>query len=193
MEKEKVNAENESAMVEAEKCAVIAKEVSEKQAVCEKELAAAEPLVAQAEAALDTLNKKDLGETKSLKKPPPGRKHKSPTLHHWFIITGLHICSHINQCIPAVSHRYCRSAQGAACMTPDQMFHTAITGVDDITAVVIILLEGNPKDKSWGAAQKLMNNVDKFLERLRGYKAVIDEGKVSVAVTGKMYCTGTCL
>lgn len=72
VEKEKVNAENESAKVEADKCAVIAKEVSEKQAVCEKELAAAEPLVAQAEAALDTLNKKDLGETKSLKKPPPG-------------------------------------------------------------------------------------------------------------------------
>lgn len=43
-------------------------------------------------------------------------------------------------------------------------------GVDDITAVVIILLEGNPKDKSWGAAQKLMNNVDKFLERLKGFK-----------------------
>jgi len=44
--------------VEAEKCAVIAKEVSEKQASCERDLAAAEPLVAQAEAALDTLNKK---------------------------------------------------------------------------------------------------------------------------------------
>ena len=42
------------------------------QASCEADLAAAEPLVAQAEAALDTLNKKDLGETKSLKKPPPG-------------------------------------------------------------------------------------------------------------------------
>ena len=78
--------------------------------------------MAQAEAALDTLNKKDLGETKSLKKPPPG--------------------------------------------------------VDDITAVVIILLEGNPKDKSWSAATKLMNNVDKFMERLRTFKAVIDDGKV---------------
>lgn len=72
VEKEKVNAENESAKVEADKCAVIAREVSEKQTVCERELAAAEPLVAQAEAALDTLNKKDLGEAKSLKKPPPG-------------------------------------------------------------------------------------------------------------------------
>jgi len=58
--------------VEADKCAEIAREVSEKQASCERDLAAAEPLVQQAEAALDTLNKKDLGETKSLKKPPPG-------------------------------------------------------------------------------------------------------------------------
>ena len=123
IEKEKVNAENAAAQVEAEKCAVIAAEVSIKQASCERDLAAAEPLVAQAEAALDTLNKKDLGEAKSLKKPP--------------------------------------------------------AGVDDITAVVIILLENNPKDKSWGAAQKLMNNVDKFLERLKGFKAVIDEGKVA--------------
>ena len=72
VEKEKVNAENEAAQVEADKCAVIAREVSEKQAVCERELAAAEPLVAQAEAALDTLNKKDLGEAKALKKPPAG-------------------------------------------------------------------------------------------------------------------------
>jgi dynein heavy chain len=122
-ERAKVAAENAAAQVEADKCALIAAEVSEKQASCEKDLAAAEPLVASAEAALDTLNKKDLGETKSLKKPPPG--------------------------------------------------------VDDITAVVIILLEGNPKDRSWAAATKLMNNVDKFMERLRGFKAVVDEGKVA--------------
>lgn len=61
MEKTKVNLENEAAQVEAEKCGVIAKDVTELQARCEKDLAAAEPLVAQAEAALDTLNKKDLG------------------------------------------------------------------------------------------------------------------------------------
>lgn len=56
-----MNLENEAAQVEAEKCGVIAKDVTELQARCEKDLAAAEPLVAQAEAALDTLNKKDLG------------------------------------------------------------------------------------------------------------------------------------
>jgi dynein heavy chain, axonemal len=72
IEKEKVNAENDAAQVEAQKCSVIAQEVSEKQTSCERDLAAAEPLVAQAEAALDTLNKKDLGEAKSLKKPPAG-------------------------------------------------------------------------------------------------------------------------
>ena len=56
----KHNAHNTAAaaQVEAEKCAVIATEVSEKQANCERDLAAAEPLVAQAEAALDTLNEK---------------------------------------------------------------------------------------------------------------------------------------
>lgn len=74
IEKEKVASENASAKVEADKCATIAREVAEKQAGCEADLAAAEPLVAQAEAALDTLNKKDLGETKSLKKPPPGAR-----------------------------------------------------------------------------------------------------------------------
>ena len=61
------------------------------------------------------MNKKDIGEAKSLKKPPPG--------------------------------------------------------VDDVTAVVVILLENNPKDKSWAAAQKLMANVDKFMERLKDFKS----------------------
>lgn len=122
-EKEKVNLENEAAQVEAEKCAAIAKEVSEKQASCEHDLAQAEPLVQQAEAALDTLNKKDLGEMKSLKKPPPG--------------------------------------------------------VDDVTAVVLILLDGNPKDKSWQAACKSMNNVDAFLGRLKSYKALVDSNQVA--------------
>ena len=61
VEKEKVNAENAAAQVEAETCAAIAREVTELQARCESELSAAEPLVAEAMAALDTLTKKDLG------------------------------------------------------------------------------------------------------------------------------------
>lgn len=61
VEKEKVNAENAAAQVEADACATIAREVTELQARCESELAAAEPLVAQAQEALDTLTKKDLG------------------------------------------------------------------------------------------------------------------------------------
>lgn len=123
VEKEKANEENAQAQIEADKCAVIAAEVSAKQADCERDLAAAEPLVAQAMAALDSVNKKDLGEAKSLKKPP--------------------------------------------------------TGVDDVTAVVIILLDGNPKDKSWGAAQKMMNNVDKFIDRVKSFNQLIDAGQVA--------------
>eukprot|EP00959_Pyramimonas_sp_CCMP1952_P263826 5517511-Pyramimonas_sp.AAC.1 len=40
-------------------------------------------------------------------------------------------------------------------------------GVDDITAVILILLQSNPKDKSWQAAQKMMGNVDKFMDTLK--------------------------
>lgn len=71
VEKEKVNAENAAAQVEADACAAIAAEVAELQARCEGELAAAEPLVSQAEEALNTLNKKDLGERCS--SPATGR------------------------------------------------------------------------------------------------------------------------
>lgn len=174
-EKVKVSAENEAAQIEKAKCEQIAAEVTEKQISCEADLAAALPLVqqvrgrlcaargaspcvpsasttlpgrrgrdrrsgtawprraAQAEAALDTLNKKDLGEAKSLKKPP--------------------------------------------------------AGVDDITAVIIILLEGNPKDKSWAAAQKLMNNVDKFMERLKTFKgARTRSGRRSSGLQARQPC-----
>jgi len=51
--------------------------------------------------------------------------------------------------------------------------------VDDITAVIVILLENNPKDKSWAAATRMMGNVDKFLDRLKEFKAVVDDGKVA--------------
>ncbi len=67
-----MNAETEKANVEAAKCDQIAKEVSAQAASCEKDLAAAIPLVQQAEAALDVLNKKDFQELKALGKPPGG-------------------------------------------------------------------------------------------------------------------------
>ena len=122
VEKDKANVENEAAQVEAEKCSVIQEQVLAKQVSVQADLDAAEPLVDAALAALDTLNKKDLGEAKSLKKPP--------------------------------------------------------AGVDDITAVVVILLQNNPRDKSWNAATKMMNNVERFMETLKGFKDQIDAGKV---------------
>ena len=62
--------QKEIASVEEAKCSKIAEEVMEFQAVCEKEMAAAEPIIQAAMAALDSLEKKALGELKSLASPP---------------------------------------------------------------------------------------------------------------------------
>uniref|UniRef100_K3W732 AAA+ ATPase domain-containing protein n=1 Tax=Globisporangium ultimum (strain ATCC 200006 / CBS 805.95 / DAOM BR144) TaxID=431595 RepID=K3W732_GLOUD len=72
--KEKANVEIESkkASEEAAKCAIIQAEVTEKQRSTQEDLAKAEPAVEQAMAALDSLNKKDLGECKTMSKPPAG-------------------------------------------------------------------------------------------------------------------------
>ena len=51
-------------------------------------------------------------------------------------------------------------------------------GVDDITAVVIILLNGNPKDKSWKAAKGLMKSPEGFIDDLKGIKTMVDEGQL---------------
>ena len=58
--------------METAKCGEIARNVSIQQKSCEEDLAAAIPLVQQAEAALDVLNKKDFSELKALGKPPGG-------------------------------------------------------------------------------------------------------------------------
>eukprot|EP00698_Gefionella_okellyi_P005145 TRINITY_DN1471_c0_g1_i4.p1 TRINITY_DN1471_c0_g1~~TRINITY_DN1471_c0_g1_i4.p1 ORF type:complete len:2448 (+),score=753.76 TRINITY_DN1471_c0_g1_i4:538-7881(+) len=72
--REKANVEEETANANREqlKCEKIAVEVTSQQAECAKQLAEAEPAVKRAEAALDTVTKKDLGETKVLKSPPAG-------------------------------------------------------------------------------------------------------------------------
>jgi len=127
-EKASVGVEAALANVEAEKCAVIKVEVTQKQEDCERDLAAALPAVDKAMASLSTLNKKDLGELKSLKKPP--------------------------------------------------------SGIDDVMAAVLVLLspaEGVVKDKTWQAAVKAMNNVDKFLEKLFEFKDIIDREEVPKA------------
>jgi len=72
--REKAFCETESAAaaVEADKCAEIKIHVTQVQADCERDLAAALPAVGKAMAALDTITKKDLVELKALKKPPAG-------------------------------------------------------------------------------------------------------------------------
>merc|ERR1719262_517625 len=83
-EKEKVNNETEKANAEAVACTEISKRVNVQKASCEKDLAAALPLVAQAEAALDVLNKKDFQELKSLAKPPAGVDRLVECVMHLF-------------------------------------------------------------------------------------------------------------
>ncbi|KAJ0395717.1 hypothetical protein P43SY_006365 [Pythium insidiosum] len=67
-----VEKETAKANVEKEKCAVIQSEVSTKRADTEADLLQAQPMVEAAMAALDTLNKKDLGSCKTMTKPPAG-------------------------------------------------------------------------------------------------------------------------
>ena len=125
----------------------------------ERDLAAAEPALEKASAALDSLNKKDLGELKSLGKvfafrPPTHFSHMShPTFSH---------ISHFN------------------------LAFEPPTGVDDITAACIYMLhEGGSKgggsakiDVSWKAAQILMKDVSRFLESLVALKDRIDSNLV---------------
>ncbi|XP_019220092.2 LOW QUALITY PROTEIN: dynein heavy chain 11, axonemal [Oreochromis niloticus] len=67
---ERVTSKREAADVEAQKVAVIQAEIVVKQKECENDLAKAEPLLAAATAALNTLNKVNLTELKAFPNPP---------------------------------------------------------------------------------------------------------------------------
>jgi dynein heavy chain len=71
-EKAIVEVETAKAQVKAKEVSIIQAEVMEKQRSTEEDLAKAEPLVESAMAALNTLDKKDLGEAKTMAKPPSG-------------------------------------------------------------------------------------------------------------------------
>lgn len=71
-EREGVGRETENANIEADKVAIIQNEVSRKQADAESDLAKAEPAVLAAMSALDTLDKSQLGQCKTMSVPPPG-------------------------------------------------------------------------------------------------------------------------
>jgi dynein heavy chain len=66
---EKANKEKAIAAEEEKRVDQVTKDVGEKRAACEKDLAAAEPALAAAAAALDTLNKNNLTELKSFGSP----------------------------------------------------------------------------------------------------------------------------
>lgn len=59
-------------MIEADKCAIIKKDVEERKASTEEDLRNAQPLFEQALAALDSIEKKDFTTAKSFATPPNG-------------------------------------------------------------------------------------------------------------------------
>jgi dynein heavy chain len=71
-EKAIVEVETAKAQIQAKEVATIQADVMEKQRNTEADLAKAEPMVEAAMAALNTLDKKDLGEAKTMAKPPAG-------------------------------------------------------------------------------------------------------------------------
>lgn len=135
-EKDVVEKENDNAKIEQDKVAEIQAEVAAKQTDASKDLALAEPALMRAMAALDSLDRKDLGNCKTMAKPPPG--------------------------------------------------------IEDIFGAVMVLLAGvNPniivqksgrvreKERTWDSAKKaLLGNVNGFLDELKSFKALIDEGSV---------------
>ena len=72
--KEKAIVEEETAKAQqkSKEVKVIQESVMEKQSATEEDLAKAEPMVLAAMAALDTLDKKELGDAKTMAKPPQG-------------------------------------------------------------------------------------------------------------------------
>ena len=50
-------------------------------------------------------------------------------------------------------------------------FSNPPTGVPDVTGAVLMMLEGEFKNHTWGRAQKMMSNLGQFLEKLQTYDA----------------------
>ncbi|CAE7938345.1 ODA11 [Symbiodinium sp. KB8] len=140
-EKTKVNTEAEKANIEAVKCAQIAQQVAEKKEDCMRDLDAALPLVNQAEAALDVLDKKEFNELKALTRPPDDVAKVCET--------ALHLLAGIDPAIE--TDKKGRAKEHWASRNHFQQF----PGI-----------------------QKMMTNPEKFLAQLKGFKLVIDEGKV---------------
>ena len=115
-EKAKVEVEKDSSRDDEEACASKKVEVEAFQAECETDLKAAEPIIQEAEAALNSLDKKSLGELKSFGSP-------------------------------------------------------AAEIVQVAAACIVLTAPGGkiPKDLTWNAGKKMMQNVDAFLKGLLNF------------------------
>ena len=122
--------------VEENKVAAIQADVSAKQSSAAGDLAKAEPALERAMAALNSLDKKDLGQCKTMSKPPPG---------------------------------------------VEDVFGAVMTLLASINPNIIVQKTGKvrEKERNWDASRKAMlGNINGFLEELKGFKQVVDEGAV---------------
>ncbi|KAL2297572.1 hypothetical protein Nmel_016116 [Mimus melanotis] len=139
VETEKVSRKKAVADEEERKVALITQEVEQKQKDCEEDLAKAEPALAAAQAALNTLNK----EPDSIS----GRVKRKP-IH--FYLTTLFSPFQTN-------------------LTELRSFGSPPSAVSNVTAAVMVLTAPGgriPKDRSWKAAKVAMARVDGFLDSL---------------------------
>ncbi|OXB71014.1 UNVERIFIED_CONTAM: hypothetical protein H355_008665 [Colinus virginianus] len=182
MEKAKVTAETEKANLEAQTCSEIQKRVFEQRASCEEDLAKAIPLVQQAETALNTLNKKDFQEAKSLNKPPPGVEDITTAVMH--LLCGVDPNIEVGA---RLMSKWIRKGFSMFALHKQGGLHTKASVPLEILLWLLSCLphpdvqvdrQGKLKDKSWKGAQKMMNNPEKFLQTLKDFKQVIDECRV---------------
>ncbi|KFH15313.1 dynein heavy chain family protein [Toxoplasma gondii MAS] len=71
--------------------------------------------------------------------------------------------------------RLCGGVVRAAAAAP--LWREAFPGVRSLLCLQVDK-QGKLRDKSWKGAQKMMNNPEKFLQTLKDFKQVIDEGRV---------------
>ena len=63
----------------------------------------------------------------------------------------------------------------------DKVLETCIYLLAGIDTSIEVDKRGKVRDASWKASQKIMSNPDRFLENLKSYKPLIDEGKIPKA------------
>ena len=146
IEKAKVAVETDGAAEEEAKCAEIETRVQAQKDEANIELMKAEPAVNAALAALNTLNKKDLGMAKTMNTAPSG-------------------VAEVFACVATLLAK-CEYNPPDGGPSP----------INEIRENIMTDKKGKVKDQSWGGCKKqLLSNIPQFLSSLMDYKDCIDQ------------------